>query len=102
MRERFNNIIKSIDMVLMNRIPEIDDSIWDNWESEAPDTDPDSENYVEIYQWFAINQSDAEYLVAKNQFVTYSEKLDTYFLAITHYGTAWNYVDSMALDFLGE
>lgn len=28
--------------------------------------------------------------------------LDTYFLAICHFGTSWDYVDSMVDDILGE
>ena len=60
------------------------------------------EGDAEVYQWFAVNQSDAEYLARHNQYVTYSDMLDTYFLAICHYGTSWDYVDSMVSDMLDE
>lgn len=55
----------------------------------------------EIYQWFAVNSSDADYLKNHNQYITYSDMLDTYFWAITHFGTSWDYVDSMVNDILG-
>jgi hypothetical protein len=59
-------------------------------------------DYAEVYQWFAINDNDADFLKRHNQYVTYSDMLDTYFLAICHYGTAWKYVDSMVNDILGD
>lgn len=136
-REKFNNIINSIDMVLMNKIPEVDDSVWENWEGEAPfsegeqcdieelpksvtdkkwkclthdkltDNEYECEEHQdetdnEIFQWFAISQSDADYLKDHNQYITYSDMLDTFFLAITHFGTAWDYVDSMVDDILED
>lgn len=131
-RRQFNNIINSCDMVLMNNIPEVDPSVWENWEDKSPvsekcdieEVDPasndDGKNYhcgihdiytdeewecedyegeTEVYQWFAIGSGDAEFLKRHNQYITYSDKLDTYFLAITHFGTGWDYVDSMVEDF---
>jgi hypothetical protein len=139
-RDRFNTIISKIDMVLMNKIPEVDDSIWENWEDSRPEDNcdvidisnasdevrkqaPEGMDYycqehsqytdisdqcdsygegVEVYQWYAVNSVDAEYLADHKQYITYSDALDTYFLAITHFGTAWDYVDSMVDDILGE
>lgn len=130
-RDRFNNIINKIDAVLINKIPEVDPSVWDNWETDSPagndeceieenekgikvclthDSDKIDEydqcdGYEpeeEVYQWFAISQSDAEYLKERNQYITYSDTLDAYFWAITHFGTSWDYVDSMVSDILQE
>jgi hypothetical protein len=140
-RERFNRIIRGMDMVLMNNIPEVDPSVWENWEDESPlateacewrindatekawccDTHmfdgtgdypatgehPEQcafaeSDFAEVYQWFAIGGNDAEYLKDHNQYITYSDMLDTYFLAITHCGTSWDYVDSMVNDILGD
>lgn len=135
-RDKFNRIINSIDMVLINNIAEVDTSIWENWQDKIPmseecdieeyedyeeeenpskyhcnthdvDTNEeyeceDYEGDSEVYQWYAVNQSDAEYLARHNQYITYSDMLDTYFLAICHYGTSWDYVDSMVNDILGE
>lgn len=46
---------------------------------------------TEVYQWFACNQNDAEFLARHHQYVVYSEKLDLHLLAITHFGTSWDY-----------
>lgn len=56
----------------------------------------------EVYQWFAVNDNDADFLQRHNQYVTYSVLLDTYFLAICHLGTSWDYEDSMVDDILGD
>lgn len=132
-RETFNNIINSIDMVLMNNISEVDPSVYENWTDKTPISDTcdivdnpdkdinteywcntheihtneeyDCEEYerdTEVYQWFAINDNDADYLARHNQYVTYSDMLETYFLAITHFGTGWDNVDSMVNDILGD
>lgn len=139
-REKFNRIIRDISMVLINNIPEVDGSVYDNWQDKSPMDDCDvidisnapddiKEEYpsafdyfcqeheeptelsdscdrqgetAEIYQWFAINDNDAEYLQKRNQYITYSDMLDTYFLAICHFGTGWDYVDSMVNDILGD
>lgn len=132
-RKKFNNIINGIDMVLMNNIPEVDESIWDNFGDKSPlsggcdieqwdnaeasegqlfcsthecETDDEYEcedgGDDEVYQWFAIGDNDADYLKRHNQYVTYSDMLDTYFLAITHFGTSWDYVDGMVNDILGD
>lgn len=48
----------------------------------------------EIYQYYAITQSGAEYLQDKtNEVVYYCEKLDVYLWGITHFGTSWSIVD---------
>lgn len=133
-REKFNRIINGIDMVLMNNIPEVDPSVYDNFEgSNLPfgndecefenksmgewlctihdeyvdsETEPvecgGHEEDSEIYQWFAVNSNDADYLKRHNQYITYSDMLDTHFLAITHFGTSWDYVDSMVNDILND
>jgi hypothetical protein len=111
-RKQFNRIINGIDMVLMNNIPEVDESVWENWTDKSPmavceiedgeceyhgeklDEDgecPYQDEMPEIYQWFAVNSNDADFLASHNQYITYSDLLDTHFLAITHFGTAWDY-----------
>lgn len=59
-------------------------------------------NEGEVYQWFAVGDNDADFLKERNQYITYSDMLDTYFLAICHFGTSWDYVESMVSDILGE
>jgi hypothetical protein len=133
-RRQFNKIIDGIDMVLINNIPEVDPSVFDNFDDESPfhirpcewfvnkattpswccnthmydgtddypatgkhlpDCDFAEDDTKEVYQWFAVNQNDADFLKRHGQYTTYSEVLDTHFLAITHYGTSWDYVDDM-------
>lgn len=127
-RKQFNNIINGIDMVLINNIPQVDASVWDNWEDASPmseeceieeSTEQDMFKYncqthsigtnekyqcneyqnTEIYQWFAVGANDADFLKQHGQYVTYSDMLDTYFLAICHFGTSWDYVESMVSAF---
>lgn len=48
----------------------------------------------EIYQWYLIDQSDAEYLKSvTDELVFYSDVLDEYAWGVTHYGTAWSHVE---------
>jgi hypothetical protein len=126
-RRQFNKLINSCDMILMNNIVDVDDSIWDNWESITPNQSceiedseeqdnfeyncvthgiPTNDEYAcdetdennEVFQWFAVGDSDADFLKRHNQYITYSDKLDTYFLAICHFGTSWDYT-GMVNDF---
>lgn len=68
-------------------------------EHEQYTEEPDRCDFIgdgaEVYQWYAVNQNDADFLARHEQYIAYSEILDTYFLAITHFGTSWDYVDSM-------
>ena len=136
-RKQFNRLINSCNMVLMNNIPEIDSSVWENWQGDSPmnseecewfvndattpswccnthrydgtgdyaatdehpgNCDFEDSDYAEVYQWFAVGDSDADFLKRHGQYITYSDMLDTYFLAITHFGTSWDYT-SMVNDF---
>ena len=86
------------DCVLMNKITEVDPemlyegiengSLWVNSEDE------DNDEVQEVYQYYAITSGGADYLKAvSDELVFYSEKLDTYFWGITHFGTSWDGVD---------
>lgn len=51
------------------------------------------DEYKDIYQEYIINRSGAEFLEKyTSEIVYYSEKLDMYIWAITHFGTSWDYV----------
>lgn len=79
-------------LVLCNNVPEIDDTIWDNFTRDIYDEDGQA---TEIYQWYITDcsQSDVEWLTKSFDLLfTYSEKLDCYILAVDHYGTSWGYV----------
>lgn len=85
-RKQFNRLINSCNMVLMNNIPEVDPSVWDNFDSDnnpnytceivdghceyhdldvndnLDECDYGQDEYGEVYQWFAVGDSDAEFL----------------------------------------
>ena len=71
----------------------------EDWNEDIKDCEYKEDEPTEIYQWYAVSSGDAEFLGRHNQHIAYSETLDTHFLAITHFGTAWDYVDSMVEDF---
>lgn len=101
----------NIDMVLMNKIPELDEDllwtnpisgVWNNPEYDAEKDDTD-EAYIdeapdswEIYQYYATNANakDVEWLeenVPSLHFV-YSDVLDCYVFLCDCCGTSWDYV----------
>ena len=55
--------------------------------------DEETDEYTEIYQYYIIEESFAEYLArATDEIVFYNNDLDLYVWGITHFGTSWNYV----------
>lgn len=51
--------------------------------------------YIDIFQFYLISSNDASRLAdLTNELVYYNNSLDLYFLAVTHYGTSWDYVPS--------
>ena len=94
-------------MILCNNIPQVDEYLFDNiengsfWEYyDENGNECDEENAVEqvakeVYQWYLIDDSTAARLKrSTKELIFYSEKLDVYVLGVTHYGTAWDYVDA--------
>lgn len=61
-------------------------------EEEGEDVE---EVYTDFYQYYIISYRDAERLAEyTNEVVFYNEDLDLYLLAVSHYGTSWDYVPS--------
>lgn len=86
------------DCVLMNKIQEVDPEMLyegiENGSLWVDDDDEENEVVKDIYQFYAITSDGADYLKAvSDELVFYSEKLDTYFWGITHFGTSWDGVD---------
>ena len=80
-------------LVLCNNIPEVDPSIYDNFNRDIYEEEED--RFVEFYQWYITDCSsqDVEWLTKNfGLYFTYSEKLDCYILAVDHCGTSWKYV----------
>ena len=55
--------------------------------------DEETDEFTEIYQYYIIEASFAEYLArATDEIVFYNNDLDLYVWGITHFGTSWSYV----------
>ena len=79
------------DLVLCNKIAEIDESIWNNLEFDLED---ENGNFVEIFQYYICNVSEWEKEQAKKVglLFTYSDMLECDVLCVDHFGTSWDYV----------
>lgn len=90
----YNELLKRLDVAkLFNKAPELDPELYDNiingslWYDEEEDNTP-----KDIFQWYLISPSDAEYLKNTDELVFYSDVLDEYVWGVTHFGTPWNSV----------
>jgi hypothetical protein len=83
---------------LFNKFPELDENWFDELQNgNLYQDESDDAELKEIYQWYLIDQSDAEYIMRNtDELIFYSDVLDEYVWAITHFGTSWDYVE---LDF---
>jgi len=84
-------------MKLFNKAPYLDEELYDKiengslWENE---NNEDDDTLKEIYQFYLITPSDAEYLKSvTDELIFYSDILDEYVWGITHFGTPWDSVD---------
>lgn len=87
------------DMVRMNNITEFEEDLFDNvycGDLYNEQEENEEETYPkEFYQYYAITQGGADYLKQyTDEVVFYSDKLDTYFWGITHFGTSWDGVET--------
>lgn len=92
--EKATNMAFGGKMVLCNKVPEIDPSVWDNMRDSLEDEEG---NFIEIYQWFILAASDFDIEYFERTFnggavFTYSDLLDCWIMGVTHYGTAWDCV----------
>lgn len=79
--------------ILCNKLPEIDQSVFENMRFDIFDEENDS--YTEIYQWYLTDagESDVEFLEKHfGLLFAYSDLLDCYVLCVDHLGTSWGYV----------
>jgi len=88
-------------MKLFNKAPELDpEMLYEGLENGTLWASPEDEENGEIkdiFQWYLIDQSDAEYIMRNSEeLIFYSLVLDEYLWAITHYGTSW---DGVTLEF---
>ena len=80
-------------MILNNEVIKYE---FDYWELEnGNDYDEEEDYYEDIYQYYILNDGDAERLKENtNEIIYYNEKLDMYLLGVTHWGTSWDIVDT--------
>lgn len=79
---------------LFNKAPELDpEMLYEGLENGSlwvDSEDEDNDEVQEIYQYFLIDPSDADYLKRNTEeLVFYSEVLDEYVWGVTHFGTSW-------------
>lgn len=52
------------------------------------------ENVKEIYQFYAVNDSGADYMIRNtDEIIFYSKVCDLYIWGVTHFGTSWDGVE---------
>jgi hypothetical protein len=83
---------------LFNKAAELDQQIYDGLENGSlmvqNDDGTESENYKDIFQWYLISPSDAEYIKNNtDELIFYSDVLDEYVWGVTHFGTSWDCVE---------
>lgn len=73
------------DLILCNKISEVDESIWNNMEFDLE---------IEIFQYYICNVSEWEKEQAKKVglLFTYSDLLECDVLCVDHFGTSWDIV----------
>jgi hypothetical protein len=84
--------------VLCNNIVDIDEFIYDNV-VVGNLYNEETDEYVEIFQYFVCNVSEWEIETLKELtqdnndiIIAYSNVLDTHILMVDHFGTSWDYV----------
>ena len=106
------------DLVLCNKLPEIDSSIWDNIQTGNPfyyvdengeyrtkeeyendETGTIEEYQGDIYQFFLCNLSkwdlkEIQSFESESILISYSDLLDCDVLMVQHFGTSWDYVST--------
>ena len=66
---------------------------YENWELDNGLEEDEDGNYLEVYQYYIISDSGANFLRDyTDELVFYNEQLDLYLWGITHFGTSWDYV----------
>ena len=88
----YKRIIKRYisDLVLCNKIEEIDELVWENMQN----IDFDSDEEINIYQYYLCNltELEKEMLLDYGIILSYSNVLDLDILCVDHLGTSWDYV----------
>lgn len=92
-------------MVLNNDIIPLTEGKLGYWAVYCGEIEDEDENPIEFYQHYIINDNDFNLDLLENagETVFYNMKLDMYVWAISHWGTAWDYVlTNIKLELEGE
>ena len=94
----YRSLIKAMTddcLILNNELIKILDD-FELYSGEYYYEDEDGEEiYYDEYQYYIIDGNAAENLARyTDEIVYYSEKADIYLLAVTHWGTSWDYVET--------
>lgn len=88
----YRTLARSFNHVLNNEIIKNTSSIG-FWETvNGSEYDEETDEYIEIYQLYIIDEAGVEILQDTEEIVFYNEELDMYVWGVTHYGTSWDYV----------
>jgi len=91
MRKTLKEITENIDMVMFNNCINVDEELLYNIEAWSLDLDEDTQK--EIFQYFAISESNWEYLASKTDMpLFYSEKMNLHIIGIDFLDN-WDNVD---------
>lgn len=82
------------DMVMANDIISITQADGHDWELYSGIDYIEEDDYsLDIYQYFIIDESDAERLAENtNEIIYYCKDLELYVLGVTHFGSSWSIV----------
>lgn len=56
------------------------------------DYDEENDEYLDVYQYYLIDDDTATRLQKINELIYYDNYLDCYVLGVCHYGTSWSYI----------
>lgn len=88
--EELENKLQEFDFYSM--LSEEEQEEYNKIEEEIKELENEQEEYVEIYQYYIVDDNGAELLQEINEIVFYCEELDLYIWGVTHWGTSWDYV----------
>ena len=85
----YATLAKAFDAVMYNDFYKLaeDFEVW-----AGSDYNEETEDFIEFFQFFIVSAGGAEILRDAGETVYYSDSLDMYVWAVSHWGTSWDYV----------
>jgi len=88
----YRTMSRAFNHILNNNIINMG-GMYEDWELVSGcDYDEENDYYLDIYQWYIVDDNGAEILKDFEEIVYYNEELDIYLWGVTHLGTSWDYV----------